>query len=164
MVLCWRDSSRWDTVVVLVFDPFGNGLHQLYFFDYENEDEKQSNRHFRRLPIEPLLSNCPEEATFSERSLGKSLVPYVPIVWLNVSNNFDWVLQSIGFLSVQCSGRGRVVLKDEHRTMSVVCGQWSVGWWYLFNRLGSNIGHGLFVMAEDRSIPYLTNHLSSQPR
>jgi hypothetical protein len=27
------------------------------------------------LPIEPLLSNCPEGASFSERSLGKSLVP-----------------------------------------------------------------------------------------
>jgi hypothetical protein len=26
------------------------------------------------LPIEPLLSNCPEGATFSERRLGKSLV------------------------------------------------------------------------------------------
>ncbi len=61
MVLCWRDSSRWDIVVVLVLvlGPFGNGLHQLYFFDYENEDddedEKQSNRHFRRLPLESLL-------------------------------------------------------------------------------------------------------------
>ena len=73
MVLCWRDSSRWD----IVLDPFGNGLHQLNFFDYENEDddEKQSNRHFRRLPLESLLSNCPAGATFSERSLGKSLVP-----------------------------------------------------------------------------------------
>ena len=77
MVLCWRDSSRWD--IVLVLDLFGNGLHQLNFFDYENEDddedEKQSNRHFRRLPLESLLSNCPAGATFSERSLGKSLVP-----------------------------------------------------------------------------------------
>jgi hypothetical protein len=79
MVLCWRDSSRWDIVLVLVLvlDPFGNGLHQLYFFDYENEDdnedEKQSNRHFRRLPLESLLSNCLEEATFSKHGLGKSL-------------------------------------------------------------------------------------------
>jgi hypothetical protein len=72
---------RWDIVLVLVLvlDQFGNGLHQLYFFDYENEDddedEKQSNRHFRRLPLESLLSNCLEEAIFSERSLGKSLDP-----------------------------------------------------------------------------------------
>ncbi len=74
MVLCWRDSSRWD----IVLDPFGNGLYQLYFFDYENEDEneKQSNRYFRRLPLESLLSNCLEEATFPERSLEKSLVPW----------------------------------------------------------------------------------------
>jgi len=83
MVLCWRDSSRWDIVLVLVLvlDPFGNGLHQLYFFDYENEDddEKQSNRHFRRLPLESLLSNCPEWATFSKSSLGKSLGPHIPI-------------------------------------------------------------------------------------
>jgi hypothetical protein len=72
MVLCRRDSSRWDIVLVVVLDPFGNGLHQLYFFDYENEDddEKQSNRHFRRLPLEFLLSNCLVEAIFSERSLG----------------------------------------------------------------------------------------------
>jgi hypothetical protein len=27
------------------------------------------------LPLESLLSNCPEGATFSERSRGKSLVP-----------------------------------------------------------------------------------------
>ena len=27
----------------------------------------------------------------------------MPIVLLNVSNNFNWVLQSIGVLSVQCS-------------------------------------------------------------
>jgi len=77
MVLCWRDSFRWDIVLVLVLDPFGKGLHQLNFFDYENEDddedEKQSNRHFRRLPLESLLSNWPAGATFSERSLGKSL-------------------------------------------------------------------------------------------
>jgi hypothetical protein len=77
MVSCWKDSSRWDIVVVL--DPFGNGLHQLYLFDYENEDddedEKQSNQYFSRLPLESLLSNCLEEAIFSERSLGKSLVP-----------------------------------------------------------------------------------------
>jgi hypothetical protein len=71
-----EDSSRWDIVVVLVPDPVGNGLHQLYFFDYEieddDEDEKQSNRHFRRLPHESLLSNCIEEAIFSERSLDKA--------------------------------------------------------------------------------------------
>jgi hypothetical protein len=76
MVLCWRDSSRWD----IVLDPFGNGLYQLYCFDYENEDddedEKQFNRHFRRLPLGSLLSNCPAGGTFSERSLGKNLVPY----------------------------------------------------------------------------------------
>ncbi len=71
IVLCWRDSSRWD----IVLDPFGNGLYQLYFFDYENEDEKQSNRHFRRLPLESLLSNCPEGATFPKHGLGKSIVP-----------------------------------------------------------------------------------------
>jgi len=71
MVLCRRDSSRWD----IVLDPFGNGLHQIYFFDYENEDddEKQSNRHFRLLPLESLISNCLEEAIFSECGLGKSL-------------------------------------------------------------------------------------------
>ena len=71
MELCWKESSRWDIVVVL--DPSCDGFHQLYFFDYENEDddedEKQSNRQFRRLPLEPLLLNCLEEATFSERSL-----------------------------------------------------------------------------------------------
>ncbi len=41
-------------VLVVVLYPLGNGLHQLYIFDYENEDddeyEKQSNRHFRHLP------------------------------------------------------------------------------------------------------------------
>ena len=42
MVLCWRDSSRWD--IVLVLDSFGNGLHQLYFFDYENEDEDEDEK------------------------------------------------------------------------------------------------------------------------
>jgi len=73
MVLCWRDSSRWD--IVLVLYPVGNRLHQLYFFDYENEDEKQSNRHFRRLPLESLLSNCLEEAAFPKHGLGRSLVP-----------------------------------------------------------------------------------------
>jgi hypothetical protein len=31
------------------------------------------------------------------------LGPYMPIVYLNVSNNFDWVLQSINVLSVQPS-------------------------------------------------------------
>ena len=67
----------WDVVLVLllvlVLDPFGTGLHQLYFFDYENEDddEKQSNRHFRRLPLESLLSNCLEGATFSERAVSE---------------------------------------------------------------------------------------------
>jgi hypothetical protein len=69
-----------DIVLALVLDSFGNGLQQLNFFDYENEDddkdEKQSNRYFfRRLPLEFSLSNCPEGATFSERSLGKNLVP-----------------------------------------------------------------------------------------
>ena len=29
------------------------------------------------------------------------LAPYMPIVGLNVSNNFDWVLQSIDVFSVQ---------------------------------------------------------------
>ena len=33
-----------------------------------------------------------------------TLAPYMPIVWLNESNNFDWVFQSICVLSVQCSG------------------------------------------------------------
>jgi hypothetical protein len=84
MVLCWRGSSRWDIVLVLVLvlvlDPIGNALHQPYLFDYENddEDEKQSNRHFRRLPLKSLLSNCLEEDIFSERSLGRSIVPYGP--------------------------------------------------------------------------------------
>jgi hypothetical protein len=70
----------WDVVVVLlvlVLDPFGNGLHQLYFFDYENEDddedEKLSTGHFRHSPLMSLHSNCPAGATFSERSLGKSI-------------------------------------------------------------------------------------------
>jgi hypothetical protein len=35
-----------------------------------------------------LLSNCLEEATFSERSFGKILAPYIPIICLNVSNIF----------------------------------------------------------------------------
>ena len=77
---CWRDTSRWYVVVVLVLvlDPIGTGLHQLYFFDYENEDEdeKHSYRHFRASPLKSLLSNCPEGAPFSERSLGKSLVSF----------------------------------------------------------------------------------------
>ncbi len=63
-------------VLVLVLDPIGNGLHQLFFFDYENEDDdeddKQSTRH---LPRMFLLPNGLAGATFSERSLGKSLVP-----------------------------------------------------------------------------------------
>jgi hypothetical protein len=40
-----------------------------------DEDENQSNRHFRRLPLESLLSNCLEEAIFPNHGLGKSLVP-----------------------------------------------------------------------------------------
>jgi hypothetical protein len=73
--LCWKESSRWD--IVFVLDPSCDGFHQLYFFDYEDddEDEKQFHPHSRRLPLESLLSNCPEGATFSERSRGKSLVP-----------------------------------------------------------------------------------------
>ena len=73
----------WD---VLVLDPFGTGLHQLYFFDYENEDddedEKHSYRHFRAAPFKSLLSNCPAGAPFSERSLGKSIIPiYLKLTW-----------------------------------------------------------------------------------
>ena len=30
-------------VLVLVLDPFGNGLHQLNFFDYENEDDDEDD-------------------------------------------------------------------------------------------------------------------------
>jgi hypothetical protein len=36
---------------------------------------KQSSRHFKRLPLESLLSNCLEEATFPKHGLGKILVP-----------------------------------------------------------------------------------------
>ncbi len=52
---------------------------QTLFLDYENEDddedEKQSTEHLGHLPLIALHSNCPTGATFSERSLGKSLVP-----------------------------------------------------------------------------------------
>ena len=70
----------WDVflvlLLVLVLDPFGTGLHQLYFFDYENddEDEEQFICYFRYLSLMSLHSNCPAGAPFSERSLGKSLV------------------------------------------------------------------------------------------
>ena len=37
---------------------------------------------------------CPSVATFSERSLGKSLFPYIPIVWLNVSLYLSIVKES----------------------------------------------------------------------
>ena len=46
------------------------------FFEYENEDEKQSNRHIRHLPIESLPSTSSAGATFSDRSLGKSLASF----------------------------------------------------------------------------------------
>ena len=80
-VSCWGDTFRWYVVLVLVvvLDPIGSGPHQLYFFDYENEDdddEKQSYLHFRDLPLTSLLSNCPAGAAFLEGSLGKSLVSY----------------------------------------------------------------------------------------
>ena len=42
-------------------------------YEYDDEDEEQSNRHFRLLPLMSLLSNCLEYAAFSERSLGKNL-------------------------------------------------------------------------------------------
>ena len=61
---------------------------QTLFFDYENEDddedEKQSTRHFRHLPLESLPSNCPAGAAFAGRSLGKNLGPYelfLRILW-----------------------------------------------------------------------------------
>ena len=43
-----------------------------------------------------------------------TLAPYIPIVWLNVPNNSDWVLQSIGILSVRCSGVSAVGYGPEH--------------------------------------------------
>ena len=64
------------------------------------------------------------------------LAPYMLIVCVNGSNNFDWVLESMGVLSVQCSGvqrsevRGREIksakdcksISDEdHHRMSNEC-------------------------------------------
>jgi len=44
--LCWREPSLWDVVVVfvLVLDPIDTGLHQSYFFDYENEDDDEDEK------------------------------------------------------------------------------------------------------------------------
>jgi hypothetical protein len=50
------------------------GFTNSIFFDYENEDDKQTTGHFRHLPLIFLHSNyCPVGATFPERSIGKSI-------------------------------------------------------------------------------------------
>ena len=76
MVLCWRDTTRWHVVlvVVLVLDPLVSVLHPNFDYEDDDEDEKLSTGHFRHSPLMSLHSNCPAGAIFSERSLGKSLV------------------------------------------------------------------------------------------
>jgi len=46
----------------------------------------------------------PAGATFPERSLGKILGPCMPIVWINVLNNFDCILNICKMGSVQGCG------------------------------------------------------------
>ena len=37
----------------------------------------------------------------AKKDFYRTLAPYMPIVWLNVSDNVDWVLQTLTVLSVQ---------------------------------------------------------------
>jgi len=50
-------------------------VSQTLFFDYEDDDEKQSTRHFMHLPLESLLSSCPIRGHFSRAQSRIKLSP-----------------------------------------------------------------------------------------